>query len=154
MTAMTVENAAKVINRKNSAPQTRPPAILTKTLGSVTKIRLGPARDLDAVAEAGGEDDQPGRDGDEGIQHTDAGAFAQQRVLFAHIATEDFHGGDAQAEGEERLVHGGGDDLAQADGLDRLKVGHQIEADALLRAGEGEAVERQDQGSAQTGRSS
>ena len=42
MTAMTVEKEAKVINRKNSDPHTRPPAILVNTLGRVTKIRLGP----------------------------------------------------------------------------------------------------------------
>ena len=42
MTAMTVEKEAKVINRKNSAPHTRPPAMLVNTLGRVIKIRLGP----------------------------------------------------------------------------------------------------------------
>lgn len=42
MTAMTVEKEAKVMNRKNSDPHTRPPAILVNTLGRVTKIRLGP----------------------------------------------------------------------------------------------------------------
>ena len=42
-TAMTVEKLAKVMNRKNSVPHSRPPAIFVKTLGSVMKIRLGPA---------------------------------------------------------------------------------------------------------------
>ena len=42
-TAIIVEKLANVINRKNSVPHIRPPSILTKTFGSVTKIRLGPA---------------------------------------------------------------------------------------------------------------
>ena len=41
-TAMTVEKLAKVMNRKNRAPHTRPPAILANTLGRVTKISCGP----------------------------------------------------------------------------------------------------------------
>ena len=41
-TAITVVKLAKVINRKNNAPQILPPAIFTKTFGSVTKIREGP----------------------------------------------------------------------------------------------------------------
>ena len=41
-TASTVEKLAKIMNRKNSAPQTRPPAILTKTFGRVWKISDGP----------------------------------------------------------------------------------------------------------------
>ena len=42
MTAMTVENEAKVMNRKKSVPHRRPPVMLTNTFGRVTKIRLGP----------------------------------------------------------------------------------------------------------------
>ena len=41
-TAMTVDNDAKAINRKNRAPQILPPVIDKKTLGKVIKIRLGP----------------------------------------------------------------------------------------------------------------
>ena len=41
-TASTVEKLAKIMNRKNSAPQKRPPAMLMKTGGSVWKIREGP----------------------------------------------------------------------------------------------------------------
>lgn len=42
-TAMTVEKLAKVMNRKNSVPHRRPPAMFVKTLGKVIKIKLGPA---------------------------------------------------------------------------------------------------------------
>ena len=42
-TATTVVKLANVMNRKNSVPHTRPPAMPVKTLGRVMKIRLGPA---------------------------------------------------------------------------------------------------------------
>ena len=41
-TAITVENAANVINTKNKLPQSRPPAMLLKIFGSVMKISDGP----------------------------------------------------------------------------------------------------------------
>ena len=41
-TAMTVEKLAKVINRKNSVPHRRPPAMFANTFGSVMKMRDGP----------------------------------------------------------------------------------------------------------------
>ena len=41
-TASTVDKLAKIMNRKNSAPQKRPPAMLTNTFGSVWKINAGP----------------------------------------------------------------------------------------------------------------
>ena len=42
-TAITVEKLAKVMNRKNKAPQSLPPAILVNILGRVTNISDGPA---------------------------------------------------------------------------------------------------------------
>jgi len=41
-TAITVDAAAKIINKKNKAPQILPPAMELNTFGSVIKIRLGP----------------------------------------------------------------------------------------------------------------
>ena len=41
-TAITVESAAKVMNKKNSAPQNRPWGMWLNTLGSVMKISGGP----------------------------------------------------------------------------------------------------------------
>ena len=41
-TASTVERLAKIINRKNSAPQKRPPAMLANTFGRVWNIREAP----------------------------------------------------------------------------------------------------------------
>ena len=42
-TAMTVDSAAKDINRKNKAPQSLPPAIWLNTFGSVINTSPGPA---------------------------------------------------------------------------------------------------------------
>ena len=45
-TAITVDSAAKLMNTKNSAPHTRPPAMPPKILGSVTNTRPGPCPGL------------------------------------------------------------------------------------------------------------
>ena len=50
-TARTVDKLAKIMNRKNSAPQNRPPAIWLKMLGRVTKISVA----IDEAAVASGE---------------------------------------------------------------------------------------------------
>ena len=42
-TARTVEKLAKIMNRKNRVPHSRPPCILTKTLGRVLKMREVPS---------------------------------------------------------------------------------------------------------------
>lgn len=60
-----------------------------------------------------------------------------------HIAAEDFHGGDAQAQGKEGLVHGGHDHIADADLRGPLKVRYQIEFHALHSAVQGQAVDGQ-----------
>ena len=39
---MTVEKLAKLMNRKNSEPHSRPPAMSWNTLGRVMKMREGP----------------------------------------------------------------------------------------------------------------
>mgnify|MGYP001861185040 CR=1 FL=1 len=97
----------------------------------------------DAEGEAGREDDQAGADGHKGVQHTDAGGLAGQGVVAGHIAAEDFHGADAQAEGEEGLVHGCHNDIADALLHGAVPVRQQVEGQALARAGQGQAVHGQ-----------
>ena len=41
-TASTVEKLAKIMNRKNSVPHSRPPFMLTNTCGSVSKMSEAP----------------------------------------------------------------------------------------------------------------
>ena len=81
--------------------------------------------------------------GHKGVQPAYAGALTEQRVVLTHIAAENLHGCDAQAQGEKRLIHGRGNDIAQAYGTHIVHVGHQIKGDALLGPGEGEAVNGQ-----------
>ena len=58
-TAMTVEKLAKVMNRKNSVPHRRPPAMFVKTLGKRDKNQARACIGRDAEGEAGREDDKP-----------------------------------------------------------------------------------------------
>ena len=48
-TAMTVENAANIMNTKNSAPTMRPPGMLLKMLESVVNRKLAPTVPASAV---------------------------------------------------------------------------------------------------------
>ena len=61
-------------------------------------------------------------------------------MLVAHVAAEDLHGGDAEREREERLIHRVGDETAEAVFADGIHRGDQIELHALRRAGERQAV--------------
>ena len=127
---------------EQTAPQ--PPAgHVDKDVGQGLENQAGPGVDLHPIAEAGGEDDEPGGDGHKGVQGADAHALTGQSVVLAHIAAEDLHGGHPQAQGEEGLVHGGADDAAKTRGPDVLGIGHQIEPQPLPGAGKGHAVDRQ-----------
>jgi hypothetical protein len=54
-TAMTVDRAAKAMNRKNRLPHSRPPAMRLKRLGRVMKISRGPLSALTPKAEQAGK---------------------------------------------------------------------------------------------------
>ena len=64
-------------------------------------------------------------------------------MFIAHVAAKDLHSGDAQAQGEKRLIHGGGDDIAQAVLFDAVHGGQQVELHAFGGAGQGETVDGQ-----------
>ena len=68
--------------------------------------------DFDAVGEAGREHDEAGHDGDKRVHQNDVDGFTHQGALLADVAAEDRHGTDADAQGEERLVHGADNDGA------------------------------------------
>ena len=93
--------------------------------------------------------------GNEGVKTADPRAFTGQCVILAHVAAENLHGRNAQAQGEEGLVHGGGNHVANAHLFDGLpEVGHQIEFQALRSAGQGEGVDSQHYDQDQKGASS
>ena len=64
-------------------------------------------------------------------------------MVLGHVAAEDLHGGYAQAQGEEGLVHGGGGHVAQAHLGGSLKVRQQVELHALDSAVQADAVDGQ-----------
>ena len=72
-TASTVVKLAKVRNRKNRAPHSRPPVMLTNTRGRVIKNQGWSLAGFQTKAEAGGEDDQARSKGHKGIQHAHPG---------------------------------------------------------------------------------
>ena len=135
--------AGKGHKQEEQAPPDPAPGHVYKDVGQGDENQARTGVDLHPVAEAGGEDDEARRQRHEGIQAADAHAFAEQRVVLAHVAAENLHGGHAQAQGEERLVHGGADDAAKPRGPDVLGIGHQIEPQPLPGAGKGHAVDRQ-----------
>ena len=98
---------------------------------------------LDAEGEAGGEDDRACHERDEGVQRADAHGLARQGLILRHVAAEDLHRGDAEAQREEGLVHGGGDYRAEADLAYRIYRGQQIEFHAIGGAGQSETVYRE-----------
>ena len=55
-------------------------------------------------------------------------------MVSGNVASEDCHGADTEAQGEEGLSHGGVYHLEPAVFLDLAKVGNEIEADAFSRA--------------------
>ena len=127
---------------EQAAPQTAHRHI-GEDVGQGDEDEAGAAGLVHTVSEAGREDDEAGGDGDEGIQHHDADALAQQGVLFADVAAEDGHCTDAEAQGEERLIHGPHQRIDDAHFLHPLKVGYEEEGQALLCAGHEHAVDCQ-----------
>ena len=95
--------------------------------------------DLEIVGKARGEHDQARHDGDERVEDDDVHALAHEGALLADIAAEDRHRADAEAQREERLVHRADDDTA----VDLREIGHEVEGEAFLRAGERKAVDRE-----------
>ena len=64
-------------------------------------------------------------------------------MILGHVAAEDLHGRNAQAEGEERLVHGRRNHVAQSHFGRPLQIGQQVEGQTLLAALQKDAVDGQ-----------
>ncbi len=88
----------------------------------------------------GGQNQQPGGEGDADVQQGDGGAHARQAVVFAQVGAVDQHGAHAQREREERLAHG----AEQQAGVRQLaEVGDQVGFQAIGGAGLHQNVENQ-----------
>ena len=94
----------------------------------------------DAEGEGGGEDDDAGEDGDEGVGKDYAGGRGGHVVLFADIGAVGDEGTHADGEGEEGLAHGTDEDA----GGDFAEVGVEEELQPLFGTGEGEGVDAED----------
>ena len=86
---------------------------------------------VDAVGKAGGENDETRGEGHEGIQHRHVDGLPHEGAILTQVAAEDGHRADAQAQGEESLVHGGHDDVEDARLFDVLDVGDEVELQSL-----------------------
>ncbi len=66
-TASTVDSGKERHKDKKSAPQSSPIGMWLKTLGSVTKINLGPEPALHVVGKTGGKNDEAGDQRHKGV---------------------------------------------------------------------------------------
>ena len=136
--------AGKGHKQEEEAPPNSSPGHIDEHIGQGDEDQAGSRVYLYTIAEASGEDDEASHQGYEGIQGADPGPLSGKGVVLAHIAAEDLHGGHTQAQGEEGLIHGGGNHVPQAYGLDILPIGHQIKPHAGTGTGERQAVDSQD----------
>ncbi|MPN34740.1 hypothetical protein SDC9_182234 [bioreactor metagenome] len=88
---------------------------------------------VDAERETGRENHQPRQQRHRCVQPDDPQRFSGQRVLLADVASEHRHGPDAEAQGEKRLSHGGGNHFAEF--RRRYRAWIEKESYALRRAG-------------------
>ena len=104
------------MNRKNSVPHRRPPCHIDENAGQRDwKIRAGACIGLDAVGEAGGEDDHAGQQWPQRYpgrrcarprrRGCDPGSCSCRKISMAAMP---------RLRVKEGLVHGGGDDVPQA----------------------------------------
>ena len=105
-----------------------------KNIGQGFKHQAGAACRLHIKGKAGRQHDHTGRDGYKGIQNTHVHRFPHEGSILAQVAAENSHGADAQAQGEERLVHGRYDHIHNASFGEPLPIRQQIEFYALHTA--------------------
>src|SRR5699024_10253063 len=114
-----------------------------KDTGQGHKNQRGTGVGLHTESEAGRENDQAGHQSHKRVQRTDANGFAGERVFLGHVAAEDFHGRNAEAQGKESLVHGRRNHVAQTHFGSTLDVRQQVEGKALFAALQHNAVDSQ-----------
>jgi len=123
---------------ENAAPQTTGLHVVEDGSHGV-KQQTGACADFQIIGKASGEDDEAGGNGNEGIQDDHVDRLAHQAAVLIQIAAENGHGADAQAQGEECLVHGTDDDIRG----DLAQIGQQIELQALSGTAQSSAVRSQ-----------
>ena len=124
---------------EDAAPQTATLHVVEDGSHGV-KQQTGACAHFQIVGKTCGEDDEASGNGHEGIQNNDIDGFTHEGAVLVQIAAEDGHGADAQAQGEEGLVHSADDHI----GGNLAQIGQQVEAEAFLGTGKGCAVDSQD----------
>lgn len=94
-----------------------------------------------AEGETGRENHETCHQGHDSIQDTDIYGLAHEGAVTADIASEDSHGADAEAQGEEGLAHGCEDHIAHAIFHDLTEVRNQIEFQSCACARQGDAAD-------------
>ena len=112
-------------------------------VGKGDEHEAGTGARIDVEGETGREDDEARHERDERIQQQDVDGLAGQGALLVDVAAEDGHGADAEAQGEERLPHGGIDGLPDAVLEHLAEVGLQIEQDAFFGPRQGDGADHQ-----------
>ena len=91
--------------------------------------------DFHAIAETCREDDQSCHDCDKCIKCTDTDALPGERIVLAHIASEDLHRRNTQTQSEERLVHSRRDHISKTDLGYGFCIWYKVELQAFLCTG-------------------
>ena len=100
-------------------------------IGQGDEDQAGTLVGADAVGETGREDDQAAHQRHKRVQRTDAQRLTGQRLLPGHIAAENLHCADAQAQRKERLVHRRSDYVAEARFFGPLPAGQQVKGQSF-----------------------
>ena len=119
---------------------------LLENAGKRDEHQARAAARLDAKGEASGEDDETGHEGDEGIDAGNAHGLARKRAVLAQVAAENQHAARTDGQREERLAHGGVHGVhgvAQTLAEELVKVGQQVEGEAVHAAGQGDRAHAQ-----------
>ena len=119
---------------------------LLKNAGKRDEHEARAAAGLDAKGKAGGEDDEAGHEGDEGVNAGDAYGLAGKRAVFAQVTAENQHAARTDGQREERLAHGGVHGVhgvAQTLAEELVEVGQQVEGQAVHAAGQGDCAHAQ-----------
>ena len=91
-TAMIVETAANVRNRKNRLPHKAPPLIFAKNIGQSDKDKAWTCIRLDSIGEACRNNDKSCCQRNKSIEYGDAYRLSGKASGFVQITSEDQHG--------------------------------------------------------------
>jgi len=135
-------------DEEEAAPQTAQCHVV-EDVGQGDEDQGGTCGGFHTESGAGGEDDQTSGQGYKGIQEDHVDGLAHQGTILFQIAAEDGHGTDTQTQGEEGLVHGSHNHIADTGVCEAVPVGQKVEFQTLRSAVQQAAVDGQNDHNAQ-----